>query len=88
MRLFRQTSDFPKDPLYRAVLAILILSALASILISLLAENRWNLPDLAEVAGYASLASLLGYVAVRGLGIQQARRNRDARLRNLGKDPD
>ncbi len=89
MPLFRETPPFPKDPLYRAVLGVLVFSALASVLISLLAENRWNNPVLAEVAGYAALVSLIGYLAVRWLGVRSARRqSEDARTRNHeeGKD--
>ncbi len=82
MPLFRDTPPFPRDPLYRAVLGVLLFSALASVLISLLAENRWNQPVLAEVAGYSALISLLGYVAVRWLGIRSARREAQERQRN------
>ncbi len=74
MPLFRETPPFPKDPLYRAVLGVLVFSALASVLISLLADNRWNNPVLADVAGYAALFSLIAYLAVRWLGIRSARR--------------
>lgn len=77
MPLFRETPAFPKDPLYRAVLGVLLVSAIASVLISLLAENRWNMPVLSEVAGYAALASLIGYLAVRWLGIRSAKRDTD-----------
>jgi len=79
MPLFRDTPALPKDPLYRAVLGVLLFSALASVLISLLAESRWNLPVLSEVAGYSALLSLIGYVAVRWLGIRMARREADQR---------
>ena len=74
MPLFRETPPFPKDPLYRMILGVLVFSSLASIAISLLADNRWNEPVLAKVAGYAALVSLAGYFAVRLLGQRQARR--------------
>ncbi|GAB5469264.1 MAG: hypothetical protein Kilf2KO_22940 [Rhodospirillales bacterium] len=74
MPLFRETPAFPKDPLFRAVLGVLVISALAAMLISLLAEYQWNQPVVAEVAGYAALLSLLAYLAVRWLGIRAQRR--------------
>ncbi|MEQ8653233.1 MAG: hypothetical protein RIC87_12285 [Kiloniellales bacterium] len=86
MPLFRQTPAFPRDPLFRAVLGVLLFSAVASIIISLLAENRWNQPLLSEVAGYASLVSLLGYVGVRWLGIRAVQREEEERQRHLGRD--
>ncbi len=86
MPLFRQTPAYPRDPLFRAVLGVLIVSAVASIIISLLAENQWNMPVLSEVAGYASLVSLLGYVVVRWMGIRAVQREEEEKLRNLGRD--
>ncbi|MBC6416963.1 MAG: hypothetical protein GDA47_04030 [Rhodospirillales bacterium] len=84
MPLFRETPPFPKDPLYRAILGVLVFSSLASIAISLLADNRWNEPVLAEVAGYAALVSLTGYFAVRLLAQRQARRRQQPEQDNDG----
>lgn len=84
MPLFRNSPAFPKDPLYRALLGVLVFSALVSLLISLLAEGRWNQPVLAEVAGYAALLSLLAYLGVRLLGLRAAGRREE---RHDGDDP-
>ncbi|MEO1192225.1 MAG: hypothetical protein AAFY02_10740 [Pseudomonadota bacterium] len=75
MPLFRDTPAFPKDPLFQAVLAVLLASALVSFVISLLADSQWNLPVLSEVAGFAALLSLVGYLIVRWLGIRAAKRD-------------
>jgi len=74
MPLFRDSHSFPKDPLYRAVLGVLVFSALVSVLISFLADGRWNRPVLAEVAGYSALLSLVAYLVIRWLGIRSAQR--------------
>lgn len=75
MPLFRDRPPLPSDPIYRAILMVLVVSIVAATLVSLVLQESH--PDLSRTAGWAALVFVALYLFFRTMGPKWAERSKD-----------